>query len=1131
LTHVELNQAIKDGDELFLVHLRLAHVEHTGADPEPEEEERTAPSPQPTSAWQRELDRVLSRYPVMNEDPVLTYPPERGVTHKIVLKSDKQPRQRGYRMSELERQALGEQLQDLLARGLIQPSKSPFTSPIIFVRKKDGSLRMCVDYRAINEITVKDRYPLPRIDELLDRLRGAKIFSKLDLASGYHQVRMDEASIPMTAFSCEKGLFEYRVMPFGLCNAPATFQSMMNEVLSGLEFALVYLDDVLIFSTGEAEHLRHLDTVCQRLQQQELYAQRAKCEFGTDRTEFLGHIVSAAGIECDPRKLAAITSWPEPKSPTEVAAFMGLVNFYRRFAKNLSGVAGPLTALLKKGAEFEWTPEAQLAFDSVKQLLTSAPILMPPDPTLPFTLYCDSSAFANGAVLTQGEGDAQRVVAFGSKKLNGAQTRYLNHDKELLSVVTYLQEWRHYLQNGQPIVVYTDNAATKYILSKDVEKLNNRQRNWLSILAEYCPELRHLPGTENVVADALSRRPHLTMIMWADLSADLFTSVREQAPHDADYQKLVQAVQEPSPATSGQAGAYLVREKLLYRKAGEKRDALDLLYIPSGEVRTRLLAQAHDVPESGHLGRDKTLERLQRHFYWPGMKMSVQRYCASCEACQLNKPSRRLPIGLLYPLDAPSFPWESMGMDFVMGLPKTKNGYTAIVTFVDRLTKMVHLWPCTDAVTAEETMEIFLKAVWRIHGVPKEIVSDRDPRFVSDFWQALHKRLGTRFNMSTANHPQTDGQAERANGLIEEVLRSYVNIHQNDWDEHLPTVEYAANDSVQASTGVTAFKAIYGRDLISPLALMAQPPPPEGDAVARRRHESIRAFSARMAAQYKDIQASIRAAQERQKKYANEKRRDVEFKVGDQVLLRADHLRDRNLAEGATRKLSSKKEGPFRVKRVISRRVCELDLPAGGGYGHMHPAINVDRLEEYVDPAQPEFPGRVVRTPAPTLVREQQSHYQIDCFTKHRWRHGKLQFLVQWLGYSAAENTWQPATQLKEDMGEWYEKTKQQFEDRVLGGPVGDPPVPAPRVRAQAPPHAAAPAPPPTVARVSRAAETKRSLPAAGAAGAAGAGAGAKEPQPAEIEVSPDAVALRRSGRVATKTVRFAANLVTVHRY
>jgi hypothetical protein len=283
-------------------------VEHTGADPEPEEEERTAPSPPPPSAWQRELDRVLSRYPVMNEDPVLTYPPERGVTHKIVLKSDKQPRQRGYRMSELERQALGEQLQDLLARGLIQPSKSPFASPIIFVRKKDGSLRMCVDYRAINEITVKDRYPLPRIDELLDRLRGAKIFSKLDLASGYHQVRMDEASIPMTAFSCEKGLFEYRVMPFGLCNAPATFQSMMNEVLSGLEFALVYLDDVLIFSTGEAEHLRHLDTVCQRLQQQELYAQRAKCEFGTDRTEFLGHIVSAAGIECDPRKLAACSN-------------------------------------------------------------------------------------------------------------------------------------------------------------------------------------------------------------------------------------------------------------------------------------------------------------------------------------------------------------------------------------------------------------------------------------------------------------------------------------------------------------------------------------------------------------------------------------------------------------------------------------------------------------------------------------------------------------------------------------------------------------------------------------------------------------------------------------------------------
>jgi hypothetical protein len=342
-------------------------------------------------------------------------------------------------------------------------------------------------------------------------------------------------------------------------------------------------------------------------------------------------------------------------------------------------------------------------------------------------------------------------------------------------------------------------------------------------------------------------------------------------------------------------------------------------------------------------------------------------------------------------------------------------------------------------------MEIFLKAVWRIHGLPQEIVSDRDPRFVSDFWKALHKRLGTRFNMSTANHPQTDGQAERANGVVEEMLRSYTNVHQDDWDEHLATVEFAYNDSENATTKVSPFYALYGRHPQSPLSLVAPPPPPaKGDKVACKQ-ESIEEFAARMQAQYRGVHAAILEAQERQRRYADLKRRDHEFKVGDQVLLDVAQVRHRNLAFGATRKFASKFEGPFSVKRVVSPVVYELTLPAGGAFGAIHPVLHVSCLKEYLDPANPAFPGRGVRTPVPAQIVADQVRFEVDCFINHRWYRGKrLDFMVQWQGYTPAESTWRPAEQLQQDMGKYYTRFKRLYEERVLKGPLGDKPGKAP---------------------------------------------------------------------------------------
>jgi hypothetical protein len=361
----------------------------------------------------------------------------------------------------------------------------------------------------------------------------------------------------------------------------------------------------------------------------------------------------------------------------------------------------------------------------------------------------------------------------------------------------------------------------------------------------------HRPGKENVVADALSRRadhekdyvvrdelrqrPDLTLssISWGHtttIESSLLEEVSRMAVDDPDYQKVKGGVEAKSRSD------FALENGLLYTRSGR-------LYLPSGpgeSLKIRLLGEAHDAPASGHLGRDKTYERLSRYFYWPKMYQVVADYCNTCESCQAAKPSNKPKLGLLYPLEAPTRPFESISLDLITDLPTTKRGNTACVTFVDRFTKMVHVWPCKKEVSSEEMVDIFLQAIFRMHGMPREIVSDRDPRFTAAFWQQLFKRLGTKFNMSTANHPQTDGQTERDNRTIEEILRCYVSPHQNDWDEYLATLEFAYNDSLNASTGVTPFQALYGRHPYSPLSLYFPP------AKKLEEKESVTEFAERM---------------------------------------------------------------------------------------------------------------------------------------------------------------------------------------------------------------------------------------------------------------------------------------------
>ncbi|GJW35913.1 putative reverse transcriptase domain-containing protein [Tanacetum coccineum] len=385
-----------------------------------------------------------------------------------------------YRLALSEMKELSEQLQELFDKGFIRPSSSPWGAPVLFVKKKDGSFRMCIDYRELNKLTVKNRYPLPRIDDLFDQLQGSSIYSKIDLRSGYHQLRVREQDIPKTAFRTRYGHYEFQVMPFGLTNAPAVFMDLMNRVCKPYldKFVIVFIDDILIYSKDEKEHEEHLKAILELLKKEQLYAKFSKCEFWIPKVQFLGHVIDSRGIHVDPAKIESIKDWASPKTPTEIRQFLGLAGYYRRFIEGFSKIAKSMTKLTQKGIKFDWGEKEENAFQLIKQKLCSAPILALPEGSEDFVVYCDASHKGLGVVLMQRE----KVIAYASRQLKVHEKNYTTHDLELGSVVFALKIWRHYLY-GTRCTVFTDHKSLQHIL--DQKELNMRQRRWLELLSDY----------------------------------------------------------------------------------------------------------------------------------------------------------------------------------------------------------------------------------------------------------------------------------------------------------------------------------------------------------------------------------------------------------------------------------------------------------------------------------------------------------------------------------------------------------------------------------------------------------------------------------------------------------------------
>ncbi|KAD3066721.1 hypothetical protein E3N88_34601 [Mikania micrantha] len=701
-------------------------------------------------------------------------------------------------------QELSNQLQELLDKGFIRPSFSPWGAPVLFVKKKDGTFRMCIDYRELNKVTIKNRYPLPRIDDLFDQLQGSSYYSKIDLRSGYHQLRIQEEDIPKTAFRTRYGHYEFLVMPFGLTNAPAVLMDLMNRVCKPYldKFVIVFIDDILIYSKTQEEHKEHLQLTLELLRKEKLYAKLSKCDFWIREVQFLGHVVNEQGIHVDKSKIEAIKNWEAPKTPTEVRQFLGLAGYYRRFIEGFSKIAQPLTALTHKDKKYLWTEKQEAAFQLLKQKLCSAPILSLPEGTDDFVVYCDASIQGLGCVLMQRD----KVIAYASRQLKVHEKNYTTHDLELGAVVFALKIWRHYLY-GTKCTIYTDHKSLQHIFEQ--KELNMRQRRWLELLNDYECAIKYHPGKANVVADALSRKNTPKPKRVRALQLTILPNLPEQIRN-----AQMEALKPENLAAESLRGM----EQHLKEKADGLQYFMERIWVPHhGNLRDLVMDEAHKSRYSIHPGSDKMYHDLKVLYWWPHMKADIATYVGKCLTCAKVKIEYQKPSGLLTQPEIPMWKWEQISMDFITKLPRTPSGCDTIWVIVDRLTKSTHFLAIKENDKMEKLARIYVKEVVSRHGVPISIISDRDARFTSNFWKSLQKSLGTRLDMSTAYHPQTDGQSERTIQTLEDMLRACVVDFGSSWETHLPLVEFSYNNSYHTSIKAAPFEALYGRKCRSPI--------------------------------------------------------------------------------------------------------------------------------------------------------------------------------------------------------------------------------------------------------------------------------------------------------------------------
>jgi transposase InsO family protein len=868
-------------------------------------------------------------------------------------------------------------LQKALASKWIRPSSSSTSSRMVFVRKQDGTLRGVVDYRRLNDATVKDRYPLPLQSDLFDRLHKAKRLTKIDLSNAYHLLPMVPEDCYLTAFATPFGLFEYLVMPQGLCNAPAIFQRFIRHVVGDCEYrqAIVYMDDILIFSEDPATHQRDVAEVLQRLDRYKLTIKLSKCFFNVDVVDFLGFRISHLGFSIDPARVATVAALPAPQTLKGLQRFLGFINHSRRFIPNFADIAACLHGLTRKGVRFEWKTQHQSAFDDLKNALMSAPVLGHPQFDAPFLVEIDASEVAIAGVLIQHDANREpRVIAYFSRLLTSAERNYPISDKELLALYASFQAWRHYLEGAQhPIRVRTDNRTVESFRTKNIS--NSRHARWALFFERFAFVLEHVAGSHNR-ADYLTRCHEgetcgIAAINKPVLNEDtcVLASLTLTSP-SLDWMARVVLAQTSQPHSDAPRSA----EGIAYHEGR--------LYLPTPELQATALQRLHDDALAGHLGRDKTLARVRAEFWWPSLSVDVAEYVAKCDVCQRSKNRTHPPYGLLVPLPVPHRPWESVSLDFLSDLPHA-HSYSGVLVIVDRFSKMVEFVPIAGTPSAKSTADAVHCAIVCRYGFPTSVVSDRGPQFSSAFWRRFLELGGSSCSLSTAHHPQTDGQSERAIQALQQYLRTFCNFHQTNWPSLLPMAAAAFNTSWQFGLRSTPARTVLGYQPRMHFLAPSFPPSP-ADAYVRER-----------TAIWETLHDNLLHAQELMKRRSDRFRSaPPALEQGSLVLLSTAHLR----LPHPNRKLAPRWVGPFKVLEMVGTNACRLELPAAYA---IHPVVNISQIEPYRG-----SPPASLNNSEPLPMKEVASILASKKTRKRRF------YLVRWLGGDPSNDSWEAASSM-----------------------------------------------------------------------------------------------------------------------
>lgn len=782
--------------------------------------------------------------------------------HKIDLMPGEKPKKPPrYRWSPAIQKEMEKEIDRMKEMDIIELSESDWCNPLLPVKKSSGEWRLCLDCRRVNEVTKKEAYPFPDMQMILGRIEKAKYFSIIDLSKAYWQIPLAEESRDYTSFRAGKHLYRFKVMPFGLTGAPITQTKLMNRVL-GYDMepqVFVYLDDIVVTSNTLEEHLKLLETISERLSKANLSISAEKSKFCQKRISYLGYILSEEGLSIDSSKLEPILSYPSPKTLKEVRRLMGMVGFYKQFIPNYSTILAPITDLLKKSkAKLIWTEDADKAFNEIKSVLTSPPILANPDFNQQFVIESDASLVAAGAVLVQHLNGCRRPIAFFSKKFSSAQRKYSATERECLAVILAIEKFRHYVE-GTQFKVITDAQSLKWLNKVSVEGSSARLVRWALKLQQHNIVLEYRKGKLNIVADALSRAVNEVDVLTVDLDLEkLKTDIEKGGDKYKDFKVIRGNVYKYIPSCTPEDSRF------------------DWKYIPPKADRIQILEAEHGV---AHFGYYKTMRKVREKYYWPGMCEEIKRFCRGCQTCKTSKYPNTARVPQIGRPKIATMPWQVVSVDYMGPFPRSKKGNTMILVVTDHFSKFVIIQPMREAKTAQLVM--FVESmIFLLFGVPEILISDNGPQFKSSLFASLLKKYKVN-HWKNANYHPANNPTERVNRVIGAAIRSYLKDEQKEWDENLQKIAMAIRTAVHESTEFTPYFVNYGRNYIS-----------SGDEYSRMRElgEDVEYDPKELSHEKKEIfekvRMNLKKAYEKYGKYYNLRStaKPSEFQVGEMVL-------------------------------------------------------------------------------------------------------------------------------------------------------------------------------------------------------------------------------------------------------